>query len=243
MKLRSQVAPKIGGIHLESAFDVIGGETHRNSSWLPAVNTFQKIGDVRLAQTTEVASVSENLVEQGIRLRTEAYETTSLLLNEKIENGEFDSSHTSYGGTFVDFSEITAVAFAEYQANWHGHPQRFNDWDWKEWHRGFRNSPSRFEAALWGDNALCGLAIGRLSKGRSHLSVHLLEGSPDSRHPLKGRVRHCILELAEFYADIWDCRTVKLIEPVEQVIPLYVDMGYVVARRGHTVISCDKELY
>jgi hypothetical protein len=55
-------------------------------------------------------------------------------------------------------------------------------------------------------------------------------------------VRHCILELAEFYAAIWDCKTIKLIEPIEEIIPLYVDMGYVVARRGSTVISCDKEL-
>lgn len=209
---------------------------------LPEVNAFQNIGDVRLVRTKEVASVSEDLVKQGIILRKEAYETTSLLLNERIENGEFDSSHSSYGGTCVDFSEITAVAFAEYETNWRDHPQRWNSWNWREWQREFRNSPSRFEAALWGDNALCGLAIGKLSKGRSHLSVHLLEGSPDRGHPLKGRVRHCILELAEFYADIWDCRTVKLIEPIEEVIPLYVDMGYVIARRGYTVISCDKEL-
>jgi hypothetical protein len=62
----------------------------------------------------------------------------------------------------------------------------------------------RFEAAVWKGNTLCGLAYGgkRGYFRESVVGVHLLEGHPDSAHPLKGKIFDIMLIAAAAYAEI-----------------------------------------
>jgi hypothetical protein len=45
-----------------------------------------------------------------------------------------------------------------------------------------RDDPSRFEVAVWSDQTLCGLALGRTRP--AYCGIEYLEGSPDARHRL-----------------------------------------------------------
>lgn len=102
-------------------------------------------------------------------------------------------------------------------------------WRWPEQCQAFRNVYNRFELALWHGDSLCGLAIGRPSRGRQALSVHLLEGCP-APHPLKGAVRFCIMEAAQAYAEELECRELRLIRPLPDVLPYYERMGFTLAK-------------
>lgn len=64
---------------------------------------------------------------------------------------------------------------------------RLYQWSWFDLKRKFRNVPARFELSIGVHGNVCGLAIGKPSRGRRHLSVYFLEGNPDKQHPLKGK--------------------------------------------------------
>jgi hypothetical protein len=184
----------------------------------------------------------ETLYETGIRMRREAYESVEYLLKYRFDNGLFDTDRKSYVGVTPYFTQFDQSTWRCWETEWQENPWRRNDWDWRDFQREYINSPSRFEAALWNGDTLCGMAIGVLSRGREHLSVKLLEGSPDASHPLKGRVRHCLLPLAEAYANSHLCQRVRLLDPLDPVIPLYAEMGYSLVNVPGNAVICIKEL-
>ena len=52
--------------------------------------------------------------------------------------------------------------------------------DWIEYSNSFKRHPRRFELSIWHKHTLCALAIGRASKGGSHVRIDMLEKNPDS---------------------------------------------------------------
>lgn len=105
-------------------------------------------------------------------------------------------------------------------------------WDWASEKRSLRGTISRFEVALWAGPVLCGLAIGKPSDGRSHLSVRLLEGNPDPGHPLKRQVARCLLEAAEEYAYAIEKQELRVINPLVGALPIYQALGFSIAPAG-----------
>ena len=181
-------------------------------------------------------------VELAYFLRSSAYVAAAENLRSKLDQGYFDTDRGIYSGTPFHFTMLDPRALAAWTSSWRGHPRRLHNWNWAEYQREFINSPSRFELAVWSGTVLCGLAVGKLSRGRENLSVQLLEGSPDPHHPLKGITRFFLIETAQFYAVTMQCKWLYLIDPLEGAQRLYEDMGFVLARTSGKMIAYAKEL-
>jgi hypothetical protein len=176
------------------------------------------------------------------RLREMAYAAAEDVLNDMLDNGDLDSLARTYRYVRLKLTSIDDMALEAWEEQWAGHPDRRFDWDWRSERRAWDSNLSRFEVAVWSDDHLCGLAIGKISKGREHLAIYILEGSPDNDHPLKQRVRHCVVEAAEAYAVTTGCKRLYLLNPLEGALQLYLQMGFSLAKTKAKVVACVKEL-
>lgn len=90
-----------------------------------------------------------------------------------VSGGEGD---LAAAGIAAELRPIELAAFAAF-TSWQ---DRLVDWPWPrmpaEWRRSW---PERFELAIWSGDILCGLTLGRPSRGPSHMSLYYIEGNPD----------------------------------------------------------------
>jgi hypothetical protein len=128
-------------------------------------------------------------------------------------------------GIKADLRTIDATALEAF-AEWRN---RLVGWPWADmvpdWRRGY---PDRFDLAVWSDDTLCGLALGRPSPGPSHLALYYMEGAPPRHHPLKGRVMTVVLTALRAYAIVLSKKELRLVEPFPELIPTYCspDVGF-----------------
>lgn len=115
-------------------------------------------------------------------------------------------------------------------------------WDWFEIKRRFRNIPARFELAVSVNDELCGIMIGKPSRGRRHVSAYFLEGNSDPNHPLKGHVLPILLEGLALYGEALGCSYIRLIQPVDGLISRYKQSGFKFATDKTHRIYCEKPL-
>jgi len=95
-------------------------------------------------------------------------------------------------------------------------------WPWPSMAADFRRGhPDRFELAIWCQDVLCGLALGRPSPGPSHLGLYFMEGNPDSTHPLCKQVTAVTLTAMNAYAAALGKLELRLVNPFPQLIPFY----------------------
>lgn len=137
--------------------------------------------------------------------------------------------------------EVSAVEYSllEQAMDW---TNRRYLWDWFEIKRKFRNIPARFELSISVNGELCGLAIGKPSRGRRHVSIYFMEGNPDQNHPLKGRLLPILLEGLALYGDALGCSYIRLIQPVTELIPRYERAGFTLATDKSHRLYCEKPL-
>lgn len=141
-------------------------------------------------------------------------------------------------GFVVDVSAVE-YSLVEQAMDW---PNRRYPWDWFEVKRKFRNIPARFELAVSVNGELCGLAIGKPSRGRRHVSAYFLEGNSDPSHPLKGQVLPILLDGLALYGEALGCSYIRLIQPVDGLISRYEQAGFKVATDKIHRIYCEKPL-
>lgn len=98
------------------------------------------------------------------------------------------------------------------------------DWDWRHFARKYVNSPARVEFALWCGSALCGLALGKISKGRQIVRVDFTEANPGA-HPLKGFVLLHVAAVARVFAEAYTARSVRFFRPLAGARMRYEAMG------------------
>jgi hypothetical protein len=115
-------------------------------------------------------------------------------------------------------------------------------WSWFELKRKFRGIPSRFELSILVHGQVYGLAIGKPSRGRRHLSVYFLEGHPDLHHPLKRQVLPIILEAAALYASALGCTYLRLVNPVEGLHSRYRRWGFEFDKDNSGRVHCEQQL-
>jgi hypothetical protein len=122
--------------------------------------------------------------------------------------------------------------------HWQG---RRYDWDWFELARDFGRLHSRLELAIYAEGHLCGLMVGRPSRGRRHISAYFIEGNP-ADHPLKGRLIQLFMLGLDLYGAVLNCRFARLVDPVRALIPKYVENGFTVVLLKQGKICCEKAL-
>jgi hypothetical protein len=102
----------------------------------------------------------------------------------------------------------------------------WSDWDWRAVTSVWWKHIDRFEVAIWSDDHLCGLGIGKPSQRRNNLSVYMLEGSPIVDHPLKGHILLTVLETAQAYGTALECKELRLVKPLQGMIGRYEKLGF-----------------
>ncbi len=130
----------------------------------------------------------------------------------------------------LDFSirEIDHEALVAH-ADWgqKGKQDRLVEWDWTDLIRRYRRTySSRLDMAIWHEDTLCGLALGKVSDGKLVVRVCYVEGSPDAT-PLSGKVFAVVDLYLETYAISLGIETIALQDPFQELIPHYEDYGYV----------------
>jgi hypothetical protein len=91
--------------------------------------------------------------------------------------------------------------------------------DWRH-----RAQPKRFECAIWSGDVLCGLDVGNTRN--SYCAIDLLEGNPNPEHPLRGSVVILASGAAFAYALALPRPQLRPVDPVEAMIPRYLDLGF-----------------
>jgi hypothetical protein len=143
-----------------------------------------------------------------------------------------DDAATSIPPIHVRITDIDADALAAFEHTWHGcHPSGYGGIDWTYvWHRYARQESRSFHCALWHGSVLCGLVIGSVSGGHSHLTIRYIEGRPQG-HPLRGYIARIALAAARYYAENLSLPQLRLENPAPGLENWYREIGFTVAYR------------
>lgn len=110
-------------------------------------------------------------------------------------------------------------------------------WDWPTIVEGQSNEVKAFDLAIWHNDQLCGLAIGRFTN--ASLRLDAIEGRPSNDHPLKGAILALALETAANAAQLGGRPELRLMEPAEGLIETYVStFGFRVEHSRNDAIFC-----
>lgn len=121
----------------------------------------------------------------------------------------------------VRLADIDAPCLDVWRRSW-----RHKEFDWDENAAHFKREVDRFELAIWSGEQLCGLAIGRVSRGPDNVTIHFLERRSGDT-PLKGRIALLATETADRYAKILNKQRVKLKDPLPDAIVTYQRLNFV----------------
>jgi hypothetical protein len=80
--------------------------------------------------------------------------------------------------------------------------------------------------SLWYEDALCGLAVGRVSEKHERLALHFMEGSPDPAHALRGNVADVVFACAQLYARAVGAQWLVLKSPDPDLEQFYHELGF-----------------
>jgi len=122
-------------------------------------------------------------------------------------------------------TSIDVTALKAWRETWADHPDRRCRWDWEVFGRMYRKHFARFETAIWRDNVLAGLSIGRMSASRQIVSVNFVEGAPHEGG-LRGRVMMVVSEVAVGLGDYYGSRAIRFTEPNHWAQAKLAAMGY-----------------
>jgi len=131
--------------------------------------------------------------------------------------------------TDFDFDFIDENALDFWERNWI--PNRRSDrgnFPWQTINAKYRRKTAKyFNLSIWSDEMLCGLAIGKPSRKNRCCNLYYIEGAP-MNHPLKRHIIPLCLDVFEKYAFIISNGdiTVRLMDPVSDLIPFYEKLGY-----------------
>lgn len=98
-------------------------------------------------------------------------------------------------------------------------------WSWRRQNSKFSRYPDAIRTALWHGSVLCGMGLGRVSKGKLFIRVHFLQGS-GSENPLRGKVAAVLLLSAEKYGIALGVKTITIERPVPDLVCHYEQFGF-----------------
>lgn len=131
----------------------------------------------------------------------------------------------------IKLTEITTEALKAEQAwkaNTHLAKSRAIGWDWYEALKVYRrNHAARMELAIWLDENLCGLMLGKPSTSKMVMKLNYIQGAP-YEHSLKGYVVPIAILYAELYASALAVRWLGIQDPLEEpaLIDYYHRLGF-----------------
>lgn len=100
-------------------------------------------------------------------------------------------------------------------------------WNWEREVAKFRRRYRRLELAIWSNETLCGLLIGRVSDRRVVASIHLIQRKP-GENPLQGHIAEIGTRWLTMFAMICSCQEISIERPVPELIDFYRDLGFTI---------------
>lgn len=130
-------------------------------------------------------------------------------------------------------SEITDAAIFSFNSLTRNQERKV-DWDWKFGAQMYRKRyPNRFELAVWHNNTVCGLSLGRPSYHGTRVRLDFIE-RVSGVNALKGRVTPIAVTAYEVYARLIGASQVRIIKPAEALITYYSSLNYVFVKGSNT---------
>ncbi|MGG6760233.1 UNVERIFIED_CONTAM: hypothetical protein ITH83_25335, partial [Salmonella enterica subsp. enterica serovar Weltevreden] len=90
-------------------------------------------------------------------------------------------------------------------------------------------SCKRFDVAVWGEDVLCGLSVGKLTRGKKTVRMDYLEACPTA-HPLEKRITMIVVAVALSVAKKVGAQHVAIFNPIkdkeEKVLKHYQSYGF-----------------
>lgn len=134
------------------------------------------------------------------------------------------------GGEAVRLTDINEDALLAVESWRDNYPSKRENhipgWNWRKEVCRFRSRPRRVEIALWYEQELCGMALGRISDRCIVATIHLIESNP-SGSPLAGSVAPFIVRFLETLAVSVGCKEVSIEQPAEGLVQYYAEIGFV----------------
>jgi hypothetical protein len=127
----------------------------------------------------------------------------------------------------IDLTEIGEMALQAH-ARWPlaDEIERQIGWNWREARDRYRRDHmARIELAIWYDDELCGLMLGKASEGKLVVKINYVEGAPEE-HPLKGYIVPIAARCAELFAVAIEANWVGIQDPFEGVRDYYQELGF-----------------
>jgi hypothetical protein len=139
---------------------------------------------------------------------------------------------------------ISPAAIQSYRESWLGRRHWTGDggWPWDLIVRPFLKKPRAFHAALWEGEELCGLAVGKVSRGKRRITLQFLQSSPSPTHPLRGRVTFLMFEAATAYGEVLGSRYLLLRNPLPGALPIYLRFGFEFAETRQGIVYLSRKL-
>jgi hypothetical protein len=138
----------------------------------------------------------------------------------------------------IKLTEINSLALSSCNS-WSLSEHRRVHWDWEFGVRTYRRRyPNRFELAIWYNNALCGLSLGRPTYSGAKVRLDFIERTP-GQNPLTGRVTPISVTAFEVYARLIDASEVRIMFPEQALIEYYSSLKYVYVKGSGTTKNPD----
>lgn len=137
----------------------------------------------------------------------------------------------------IILSEINDKAVAYFQTP-EAERNREVDWHWGFGIQTYRKRyPNRFELAVWYNNQICGLSLGRPSYNGSKVRLDFIERAPIDHNPLKGRLTPISVTAYEVYARLIDAEELRIMFPDEALIDYYSSLNFTYIKGGGTPMN------
>lgn len=128
----------------------------------------------------------------------------------------------------LKLSTIDHMAIQAWKTEWKGRSLRHGhgEWDWQKLVSKRAKTCKRFDIAVWGEGILCGLSVGKISRGKKTIRMDYLQACPVS-HPLEKRIAMIVVAVALSVGKKVGAQHVAIFNPVnDKVINHYASLGF-----------------
>ncbi len=146
----------------------------------------------------------------------ERYTAIRKAVIEELNKDFYSSNQRSLKAKLIDAS---ALAQSE---RWNSSSKRKVDWEWVKGYSSFKfRYPKRFEMALWHNNVLASLSLGRPTYQGSKLRLDFIEGNPDRPDGIK--VFEPTFLAMVGYAQALGARELRIMNPINSDVRHYYE--------------------
>ncbi len=87
---------------------------------------------------------------------------------------------------------------------------------------------------MWeGQELLCALSLGKVSKGRVNATIHLLQANPARPPGFKGHIGEMVVDYLRIYAQAAECKRMVIDSPFSELVEFYKELGFQHEVRKH----------